>query len=55
MADRPRSFASYRVVVNRKMVHGGITERSLDERLDEKTRIQSSLEYPRSFSTIRFS
>lgn len=35
MANKPRKFTRYQVRVNRKIVHGGITERPLEERLAE--------------------
>ena len=34
----PRTFAKYQVRVNRSIVYGGITERTLEERLGEHQR-----------------
>ena len=35
MGNKPRSHARYQVRVKGKIVHGGITERSVEERLAE--------------------
>ena len=38
MANKPRTFTRYEVRVGRKKVHGGITERPLDQRAAEHKR-----------------
>ena len=35
MPNKPRKFTRYQVRSKRKIVHGGITERTLEERLSE--------------------
>ena len=35
MPNKPRNTTRYQVRVNRRIVHGGITERTLEERLAE--------------------
>ena len=38
MPNKPRTFRRYIVRVNRKIVHGGITERTVEERAAEHRR-----------------